>query len=104
MGEAQSLSVLFRHPKNDKTPPEKVGSTMLKYRTGVDCATSFAMTFPKIGAMAYCISLDRLFAPLLMAPPGSTNFFSFTDKRHTRIVGSTGQVNTLCYLQHAADT
>lgn len=71
-----SLSVLFRHPKNDKTPPEKVGSTMLKYRTGVDCATSFAMTFPKIGAMAYC----------------STNFFSFTDKRHTRIVGSTGEI------------
>ncbi len=50
----QSLMMIFRHPKNEQTPPEKVGSTMLMYHTGVDSATSFAMTFPKVNAIAYC--------------------------------------------------
>ena len=70
--------MLYRHPKNNMNPPEKVGSTMLLHTTGVDLATSFAMTFPKINAMAYC----------------STNLFSDTDKKqHTRVVGSKGYVN-----------
>ena len=48
------LMMLYHHPKNEKTPPAKVGSTMLLHTTGVDISTSFSMTFPKIGAMAFC--------------------------------------------------
>lgn len=46
--------ILYRHPKNGMTPPEKVGSTMMLSRTGVDLATSFTLTFPKIESIAYC--------------------------------------------------
>jgi hypothetical protein len=45
--------MLFHHPQNERTPPEKVGSTMLLHKTGVDLATSFSLTFPKINAMAF---------------------------------------------------
>lgn len=44
--------ILYRHPKNDMTPPEKVPSSMLLYRTGVDIAVTFSMSFPKVGAIA----------------------------------------------------
>ncbi|ORY35372.1 hypothetical protein BCR39DRAFT_509126 [Naematelia encephala] len=77
-----SLMILFRHPKNNMTPPEKVGSTMMKYRTGVDLATSFTMTFPKLNAIAYC----------------TTNLLSDTPKTsHTRIVGSKGEITVQGY-------
>ncbi|ORX38668.1 hypothetical protein BD324DRAFT_608065 [Kockovaella imperatae] len=72
-----SLMMLFRHPKNDMSPPEKVAGTMLLHSTGVDLATGWTMTFPKIKAIAYC----------------TTNLFEDTDKKaHTRIVGSEGEI------------
>nr|WPS94661.1 dimeric dihydrodiol dehydrogenase [Naematelia aurantialba]WPS94686.1 dihydrodiol dehydrogenase / D-xylose 1-dehydrogenase [Naematelia aurantialba] len=71
-----ALMMLFRHPKNGMTPPEKVGSTMMKYRTGVDMATSFTLTFPKLNAIAYC----------------TTSILCDTPPTHTRIVGSKGEI------------
>lgn len=50
--------ILYRHPKNQRTPPANVGSTMLLHHTGVDLGTSFGLTFPKIQAMAFCMSLQ----------------------------------------------
>jgi hypothetical protein len=68
--------MLFRHPKNNMNPPESVGSTMLRHkRTGVDLATSWGMTFPKIDAMAFCSATLLNETPKEMA---------------TRIVGSGG--------------
>ncbi|WVQ82028.1 hypothetical protein IAT38_004156 [Cryptococcus sp. DSM 104549] len=73
-----TMMILYRHPLNNMTPPEKVGSTMMKYHTGVDLATSFTMTFPKINAIAYC----------------TTNLLSATQKtQNTRIVGSKGEIH-----------
>jgi len=65
LAHAQALTMLYRHPENERTPPAKVGSTMLLHRTGVDISTSFSLTFPKIGAMAFCefthdMACDRL--------------------------------------------
>ncbi|WVN90151.1 uncharacterized protein L203_105387 [Cryptococcus depauperatus CBS 7841] len=72
-----TLMLLYRHPLNERTPPAKVGSTMLLCDTGVDIATSITLTFPKLNAMAYC----------------STNLLSSTQKdQHTRIVGSKGEI------------
>ncbi|WVQ74807.1 hypothetical protein IAR50_004413 [Cryptococcus sp. DSM 104548] len=72
-----AMMMLYRHPDNDRTPPEKVGSTMMLHKTGVDIATSFTLTFPKITSIAYC----------------STNLLSQSqNERNTRIVGSTGEI------------
>ncbi|WVR07379.1 hypothetical protein IAU60_004420 [Kwoniella sp. DSM 27419] len=72
-----TMMMLYRHPKNEMTPPAKLGSTMMKYHTGVDLATSFTMTFPKLNAIAYC----------------TTNLLSATQKdQNTRIVGSKGEI------------
>ncbi|WWD18925.1 hypothetical protein CI109_103381 [Kwoniella shandongensis] len=77
-----TMMILYRHPKNGMTPPEKVGSTMLKYHTGVDLATGFTMTFPKINAIAYC----------------TTNLLSQVQKQqNTRIVGSKGEIHVHGY-------
>lgn len=48
------MMMLYRHPKNERSAPENLGSSMLKHKTGVDLATSFTLTFPKIKAIAYC--------------------------------------------------
>lgn len=46
---------LFHHPRNEQSPPENLSSSMLKSpETGVDIATGFTMTFPKIPAIAHC--------------------------------------------------
>ncbi|TYJ56061.1 hypothetical protein B9479_003171 [Cryptococcus floricola] len=72
-----TMMILYRHPDNARTPPEKVGSTMMLHKTGVDIATSFTLTFPKITSIAYC----------------TTNLLSPVQKeRNTRIVGSTGEI------------
>lgn len=48
---------LYRHPKNERTPPSNLSSTMLKHPdTEIDIATAFNMTFPKIPAIAHCES------------------------------------------------
>ena len=60
--DSKALMILYRHPKNQMTPPDKVGSTMLLAHTGVDMATSFALTFPKINSMAYCMSSQTVHA------------------------------------------
>lgn len=46
--------ILYRHPLNQLTPPDKVGSTMLLHQTGVDLATSVTLTFPKLNAVSFC--------------------------------------------------
>ncbi|WRT68239.1 uncharacterized protein IL334_005215 [Kwoniella shivajii] len=72
-----SMMMLYHHPKNEKTAPAKIGSTMLLHHTGVDVATNFALTFPKINAIANC----------------TANLLSATQQsQHTRIVGSTGEI------------
>ncbi|WWC63118.1 uncharacterized protein I303_105718 [Kwoniella dejecticola CBS 10117] len=72
-----TMMMLYRHPKNERTPPAKIGSTMMLHHTGVDVATNFALTFPKITAMANC----------------TANLLSPTQKsQHTRIVGSEGEI------------
>ncbi|OCF37777.1 dimeric dihydrodiol dehydrogenase [Kwoniella heveanensis BCC8398] len=72
-----TMMILYRHPKNQRTPAEKLGSTMMKYHTGVDLATGFTMTFPKLNAIAYC----------------TTNLLSCVQqKQNTRIVGSKGEI------------
>lgn len=48
------MMLLYRHPKNERTPPAQVGSTMMLYKTGVDLATQFALVFPKLTAIANC--------------------------------------------------
>lgn len=69
--------ILYRHPLNQLTPPDKVGSTMLLHHTGVDLATSFTLTFPKE---------LTIFA-------GTTNLLSVVQKyQNTRIVGSKGEI------------
>ncbi|KAK8854925.1 hypothetical protein IAR55_003664 [Kwoniella newhampshirensis] len=74
---AWTMMILYRHPQNGRTAAEKVGSTMMKYHTGVDLATSFTMTFPKLNAIAYC----------------TTNLLSAVQKhQNTRIVGSKGEI------------
>lgn len=82
--------MLFHHPKNERTPADKVGSTMLLHTTGVDLSTSFSLTYPKINAMAFCMSSPhRGSLPELTVV--TVNLFSATDEeRHTRIVGSKG--------------
>ena len=92
----QAMMLMYRHPENNMSPPENVGGTMLLHSTGVDLASSFAMPFPKIKAMAYC-----MFQLILVGRPkgadsrgiGITTLFSSTDKKqNTRIIGSKGSV------------
>ncbi|WWD02469.1 hypothetical protein V865_000509 [Kwoniella europaea PYCC6329] len=72
-----TMMMLYRHPKNDRTPPAKIGSTMMLHHTGVDIATNFALTFPKINAIANC----------------TANLLSPTQQsQHTRIVGTKGEI------------
>jgi hypothetical protein len=78
--------ILYRHPKNNMSPPENIGSTMLRHQqTGVDLATSWGMPFPKINAMAFCS------ATLLNETP---------EENVTRIVGSAGWVVFPLSLRH----
>ncbi|WWC90848.1 uncharacterized protein L201_005785 [Kwoniella dendrophila CBS 6074] len=72
-----TMTMLYRHPKNDKTPPAKIGSTMMLHDTGVDVSTNFALTFPSIPAMANCTA--NLLSP-------------FQESQHTRIVGTKGEI------------
>lgn len=68
---------------------------MLKHKTGVDLATSFTLTFPKIKAIAYCeyqgidlMTVRSGRSDAIMT--GTTNLLSTTSPEHTRIVGSKG--------------
>ncbi|OCB85415.1 NAD-binding protein [Sanghuangporus baumii] len=45
-----ALLLLYNHPENKQTPPEKIQASMRKYeRTGVDLHTSWTLDFPRIG-------------------------------------------------------
>ena len=47
--------MLYHHPKNQRTPPQNLSSSMLKHpEVEIDIATGFSMTFPKIPAISYC--------------------------------------------------
>jgi hypothetical protein len=48
------MMLLYHHPKNKRSPPESIGSTMLKHTTGIDLDTLWGMNFPNINAMAHC--------------------------------------------------
>jgi hypothetical protein len=50
----KAMMILYRHPGNERSAPGQVGSTMLLSEQGVDLATQWGMTFPKIKAMANC--------------------------------------------------
>jgi hypothetical protein len=88
------MMMLYRHPKNERSAPENLGSSMLKHKTGVDLATSFTLTFPKIKAIAYCeypaIDWMTVRSGSSDTTSGTTNLLSTTSAEHTRIVGSKG--------------
>ncbi|KAL5487672.1 hypothetical protein ACEPAI_5780 [Sanghuangporus weigelae] len=45
-----ALLLLYKHPENKHTPPEKIQASMRKYeKTGVDLHTSWTLDFPRIG-------------------------------------------------------
>ncbi|ADV22727.1 Conserved hypothetical protein [Cryptococcus gattii WM276] len=72
-----TMMILYRHPLNQLTPPDKVGSTMLLHQRGVDLATSVTLTFPKLNAVSFC----------------TTNLLSAVQKyQNTRIIGSKGEI------------
>lgn len=95
---AQTLMMLYHHPKNGRTRPGQVGSTMLKHPdTEIDIATGFTLTFPKIPAISYCTSSSarRISSFGADQVSGTVNFVSLTDRqRGTRIVGSEGYVTS----------
>jgi hypothetical protein len=50
--------MLYHHPKNARSKPQQLSSTMLKHpEVEIDIATSFTMTYPKIPAISYCALL-----------------------------------------------
>jgi dihydrodiol dehydrogenase / D-xylose 1-dehydrogenase (NADP) len=50
----QTMMILYRHPQNGMSAPDRIGSTMLLSDKGVDLTTGFNMTFPKLKAIANC--------------------------------------------------
>lgn len=50
---SQAIIALYEHPSNKSQAPSSISATMLKTpATGVDCNTSFTLTFPSIPALA----------------------------------------------------
>ncbi len=48
------MMTLFHHPMNARAAPGVSSSMLMHPETGVDIATGFTLTFPKIPAIAYC--------------------------------------------------
>lgn len=73
----QTMMLLYRHPQNRRTPPAKIGSSMMLSEAGIDLASQFGISFPVIKAFAHC----------------SVNLLSATDEKNcVRVVGSKGSV------------
>lgn len=89
------MMILYRHPLNQLTPPEKIGSAMLLHQTGVDLATSVTLTFPKLNAVSFCkLTVYHGFIGIrLTVFIGTTNLLSAVQKyQNTRIIGSKGEI------------
>ena len=42
--------LLFRHPKNAKSPPTNIVAAMTKSSSGIDIHSSWSMDFPNLGS------------------------------------------------------